>query len=104
MRITSWLIAAVFMSQVVACGGNQVPAPPSLNGVLAGTVEADDEATRSREPISDIGELQKILRTEEIFTFGGLFLEREPRRRLIVQFTRDGEEIIRPYVAGGPLE
>ena len=113
MRITSWLIMAIVVSLASACSGNQASVPPTLNEALSGAVDADAEttrtgdadaeATRSVEPVSDIGELQNILRTEEIFTFGGLFLEREPRRRLVVQFTRDGEEIIRRYVTGGVL-
>ena len=114
MRITSWLIMAIVVSLASACSGNQASVPPTLNEALSGAVDADAEttrtgdadaeATRSVEPVSDIGELRNILRTEEIFTFGGLFLEREPRRRLVVQFTRDGEEIIRRYVTGGVLE
>lgn len=47
--------------------------------------------------------LYERLTEEERDTFGGLWIEHEPEYRIVVRFTRDGEERIGPYIEGGPL-
>ena len=46
-----------------------------------------------------ISALNEQLQANEADTFAGLWLEHEPEYRVVVAFTRDGEEIIRKYVA-----
>jgi hypothetical protein len=50
-----------------------------------------------------IGALQQKLEIQEAGTFAGLWIEHEPEYRVVVAFTRDGEEAIRPYVEDTPL-
>ena len=50
-----------------------------------------------------IGELQAVLQVKEADTFGGLWIEHEPAYRIVVAFTRDGEETIRPYLQDQPF-
>ncbi len=52
----------------------------------------------------DVADLERLLRKHEAETFAGLWLQHEPEYRYVVLFTRDGEETLRPYVGGGPLE
>ena len=57
-----------------------------------------DEAL-SRFQLQDIaGELDAELSTKEVETFAGLWIEHTPEFRVIVQFTQDGEETIKPYL------
>ena len=57
-----------------------------------------DEALR-RVPLQDIaGKLDAELTTNETETFAGLWLVHIPEFRVVVQFTRDGEETIKPYL------
>lgn len=57
-----------------------------------------DEAL-SRFQLQDIaGELGAELRTNEVETFAGLWIEHTPEFRIVVQFTRDDEETIKPYL------
>lgn len=36
--------------------------------------------------------------------FGGLWIQHEPDYKVVVAFTRDGEETVRPYIENTPLE
>ncbi len=57
-----------------------------------------EEALR-RFQLQDIaGKLDAELSKNETGTFAGLWVEHTPEFRLVVQFTRDGEEIIKPYM------
>ena len=47
-----------------------------------------------------IGDLGYTLQSSEIATFGGLWIQHEPDYRIVVAFTRDGEETIRSYLEG----
>ena len=50
-----------------------------------------------QEAISDLG---WELESNESATFGGLWIQHEPDYRVVVAFTKDGEETIRPYLEG----
>lgn len=57
-----------------------------------------DEAL-SRFQLQDIaGDLDAELSTKEVETFAGLWIEHTPEFYVIVQFTHDGEETIKPYL------
>ena len=59
-----------------------------------------EEAVRRLQYQDDIGDLQVALTANERDTFAGLWIEHEPEYRIVVQFTRDGERTIRPYLKG----
>jgi hypothetical protein len=61
------------------------------------------EATRRLQRQGAIGALNAALTGQERATFAGLRVEHRPAYRVIAQFTRDGEQTLRPYLAGGPL-
>lgn len=70
----------------------------------ASTIGVDlDEAIRRLQLQSAIGELNRELTEKEGDTFAGLWIQHQPEYRVIVQFTRDGQETIRPYIEAGPL-
>lgn len=57
-----------------------------------------DEALR-RFQLQDIaGELGAELSMNEVETFAGLWIEHTPEFRVVVQFTHDGEDTIKPYL------
>ena len=62
-----------------------------------------DEAIRRLKLQDPIGTLSAELERLEADTFAGLWIQHEPEYRVVVAFTRDGEETIRPYVEGTPL-
>jgi len=57
-----------------------------------------DEAIRRFELQDAAGALDAALSKEEAETFAGLWIEHAPKFRIVVQFTRDAEETIRPYL------
>jgi hypothetical protein len=60
------------------------------------SVEEAYQRLRSEDPI---GTLQAELTEWEADTFAGLWIEHEPQYRVVVAFTRDGEETLEPYLA-----
>ena len=62
-----------------------------------------DEAARRLELGPEISMLQSELRRNESETFAGLWLEHTPRYRVVVRFTDNGIETIRPYTQDRPL-
>lgn len=62
-----------------------------------------DEAVRRLQAQRTIGELGAELEANEQPTFGGLWIQHEPEFKVVVAFTRDGEETVRPYVQGTSL-
>ncbi len=63
-----------------------------------------EEAVRRLRLQDSIGVLGAELERNESATFAGLWIQHQPEYRVVTAFTRDGEETIKPYVAGGPLE
>ncbi|MEA3488600.1 MAG: hypothetical protein U9R10_05045 [Euryarchaeota archaeon] len=67
-------------------------------GYASDTGVSIDEA-RHRFQLQDIaGELGAELTTNETETFAGLWIVHTPEFRVVVQFTRDSEETIKPYL------
>ncbi|NOK63379.1 MAG: hypothetical protein GFH27_549347n66 [Chloroflexi bacterium AL-W] len=50
-----------------------------------------------------IGKLNAELETNEADTFAGLWIEHEPEYHIVVQFTKNGEQTIRPYIENTAL-
>lgn len=61
------------------------------------------EAIRRLKLQVSAGDLEVKLRAKEQDIFAGLWIQHAPQFRVIVQFIRDGEETIRPYIVNGPL-
>lgn len=61
------------------------------------------EAVRRLRLQYSIGDLDAELMAQEPDTYGGLWIQHQPQFGVVVRFTRDGEQKIRPYVEGGPL-
>lgn len=63
-----------------------------------------EEAVRRLRLQQDVSlrELQPALTENEQDTFAGLWIQHQPEYRVVVLFTRDGEETIRPYIEGKP--
>ncbi len=57
------------------------------------------EEALHRFQLQDIaGKLDAELSKNETITFAGLWIEHKPKFKIVVQFTRDGEETIKPYL------
>ena len=59
-----------------------------------------DEAIGRLAGQEAIGALDQELQSRESATFGGLWIQNKPDYRIVVAFTRDGEETIRPCLEG----
>ena len=62
-----------------------------------------DEVIHRLKLQSNIGDLDAELTKKEGATFAGLWIQHQPEYRAIVQFTRNGEATIQPYIENGPL-
>ena len=65
------------------------------------------EANRRLDLQDEIGALDAALEKNEALTFAGLWIEHEPRLRIVVAFTTDertSERTLEPYVAGTEAE
>ena len=67
-------------------------------GYASNTGVSIDEALRLFQLQEIAGKLDAELSTNETGTFAGLWVEHTPEFRVVVQFTRDGEETIKPYL------
>ena len=85
----------------VLCGEELTPAP----GPTVATPDASGDDTASVPTLDAlISHLAVELEQNESNSFAGLWIQQEPAHRVVVAFTQDGEETIRPYVAGTPLD
>lgn len=62
-----------------------------------------NEAVRRLKLQGALGGLGAQLATKERDTFAGLWIQHSPEFRIVVQFTCDGEETIRPYIENVPF-
>ena len=71
--------------------------------VYASNMNVSLEEAILRFQLQDIaGDLDAELTTNETETFAGLWIEHTPEFRVVVQFTRDGEETMKPYLKKYP--
>ena len=71
--------------------------------VYASNMNVSVDEAILRFQLQDIaGELDAELTTNETETFAGLWIEHTPEFRVVVQFTRDGEETMKPYLKKYP--
>lgn len=62
-----------------------------------------EEAIRRLKLQVPAGDLNAELVANESDTFAGSWIQHSPEFKIIVLFTKNGEEILRPYIDGGPL-
>src|SRR5258708_22490417 len=62
------------------------------------------EAVARLQDQGAVGSLGARLEQAEADTFAGLWIQQTPEYRVVVAFTRDGQQTIRLYVAGTSLE
>ncbi len=61
------------------------------------------DGLRHPELEAPVEELRAELAAKEADTFAGLWIEWKPKFRVVAQFTRDGDETIRPYIENTPF-
>lgn len=61
-----------------------------------------EEAVRRLQIIRAEPDLEAKLIANEGKTFAGLWVQHQPAFRIVVQFTRNGEQTIQPYIKNGP--
>ncbi|MDD5615842.1 MAG: hypothetical protein PHH85_06525 [Candidatus Methanoperedens sp.] len=71
-------------------------------GYASNTGVSVEEALRRFQLIDVAGKLGAELSKNETGTFAGLWVEHTPEFKFVVQFTRDSEEIIKPYLKKYP--
>lgn len=71
-------------------------------GYASNTGVSVEEALRRFQLIDIAGKLGAELSKNETGTFAGLWVEHTPEFKFVVQFTRDSEEIIKPYLKKYP--
>jgi len=105
------LVSMVFVSVVSAQGQNSGGNPaldykdPLLYDaqIYASNNNVSTEEALNRFQLQDIaGELDAELSMNETGTFAGLWVEHTPQFRVVVQFTRGGDETIKPYLKQHP--
>ena len=128
----TWLSSAVSEASGPASSTVE-PAPQDTGPGTTGTVEHEDGETPLPEGVSPAlvqdaqmyaeqygvdleeavtrlmlqelaGKIGAALREHEGDTFAGLWIQHEPEFAIIIVFTRDGDETVRQYIQGGPLE
>lgn len=62
-----------------------------------------EEAIQRLRYQDQIGDLNAALEANEAGTFAGLWIEHEPKYKVVVLFTKRGKQTIRPYLEGNPL-
>jgi len=123
MMKTTWRLFSLVVVLLAGCaapGASSKPTPTPSTQPATPTLEISDalrrdaqamaedmgipvdEALRRMQYQDDIGNLQVALTAEQAETFAGLWIEHQPEYRIVVQFTRDGEQTIRPYLEGKP--
>ena len=95
-------LSALAVALLAAAGcGNEPVAVPDAEVSLA--EEWGHSAVHQPDPETALPNLEPALRKEEADTFAGLWINYRPGNgRIVVLFTRGGEETIRPYIKGEP--
>jgi len=116
-HIILWLLLlAIPLAGCAAVSASPVPPTPTATAIVVSEAlrqDAEamathmgisvDEAIRRLSLQDPIGRLGAELEQREAETFVGLWIQHEPEYRVVVAFTRDGQETIKPYVENTPL-
>lgn len=99
--ITSSVLAAPKKSSVSVNEGDEIPKDVIS---YASDQKIDIDTAIHRLALQNLaGNLDAALSGNEEDTYAGLWVQHSPQFRIIVQFTREGKETIRPYIENGPL-
>ena len=87
-----------------------IPLPPTTDAIwIDAAYMAEDLGISVREAVrravvqDSIGVLNAALEENEAATFAGLWIEHEPSYQVVVAFTENGEETLRPYLETNPI-
>ncbi len=107
------LLLAGCAAPSAGAGSASTPTPKTLEGDEALRRDAEtmahslgismEEALRRGQLQDTIGQLGAQLEAKEADTFAGLWIQQTPNYRVVVAFTKDGEQSIRRYVANTAL-
>src|SRR5690606_22138878 len=86
----------------------RLAATPTVDDALAADAQwyaeefqvSFDEALRRLQLQESVGQLNAALTAQERESFAGLWIQNRPEYGIIVAFTANGEETIRPYIEG----
>jgi hypothetical protein len=99
--ITSSVLAAPKKSPFSVNEGDEIPKDVIS---YASDQKIDIDTAIHRLALQNLaGNLDAALSGNEEDTYAGLWVQHSPQFRIIVQFTREGKETIRPYIENGPL-
>ena len=103
-----WLvILTILVGLASPSGGIDAAGPePSADAKFFAAMLGVDvsEAVRRLELQRAAGALESTLVQQEATHFAGLWLEQHPQFKVVVAFTRDGDSILKRYIAGTNLE
>jgi hypothetical protein len=99
------VLIAILLSSVMAASKNSFE-PINDHSEMTKDVEAYasylktdlDTATRQLALQDSAGKLDATLARNEADTYAGLWIQHSPQFRIVVQFTQEGNETIRPYI------
>jgi hypothetical protein len=111
-----WLAAPGVYNTPTPANTNRGPTPPVMNDEFKAALEKEpllleatiyaqhyevsvDEALKRLKLQSAFPGLGSALENNEPATFGGLWIQHEPEYRIVVAFTRDGEETLKKYAS-----
>lgn len=107
-----WIALAILVTVPAGLSTAQTPDGAKPLGEEARIVDAQwyaftykvslEEALRRLQLQDDIDGLEPALIEQEGETFAGLWIQHTPQFRIVVAFTRNGQETIRPYIEGQP--
>jgi hypothetical protein len=103
--VTAYVLAAMvtMAPQPTAIQADSGPNPDANQySKSAGVTYAEAVRQLALQPV--IGALQETLVTKEGSTFAGLFIEHQPRYRVVARFTSDSAATLNRYISGGPLD
>ncbi len=103
--LAAMLLASMVLVPAVSAQGQDSDGKTAVNPLLydaqiyASNNNVSTEEALNRFQLQDIaGELDSELNMNETETFAGLWIEHKPKFKIVVQFTRNGEETIKPYL------
>jgi hypothetical protein len=107
LAVSLWLALRTTAAPGLAPGPTPTVDPALLQNAQAMAQSLGISVTEAEARLQDqgaVGNLGASLEQAEEATFAGLWIQQTPEYRVVVAFTRDGQQTIRRYVAGTPLE
>ncbi|NJD51578.1 MAG: hypothetical protein FIB07_01790 [Candidatus Methanoperedens sp.] len=109
--LTAMLLVSMSLMPVVNAQGQDSGGKPVLDNkdpllydaqIYASNNNVSTEEALRRFQLQNIPMPEEELKTKEVETFAGLWIEHTPEFKIVVQFTRNGEETIKQYLEQYP--